>query len=228
MKSSRREIIKEILSIRFNIYNYKKLYKKASRRGWLGLLSISLVGIYLSVMILLNKVEIGWIGIRGYEIIIIAFCLFMILLSYKMMRLKIEKPRLDNLITISDEELEKILTNTKLEEENFKKMVATRIASDFAVFSVMLIVIAFALIWKLIENEFDILRSLESYTKQEYNITFFSLFTFFLILGNLIGAPVSPRKYEKITSEIKSRVRNIILVNISLSKLNPGIGNETN
>jgi len=227
-KINRKDIIKEIISTRINIYNHKILYQKSGRRFWIIVLCFSISMTVLSFLSLLNIIKIDLTDIKNNELLFIGLWSIMVLVSYKMLKLKIKKPKIEKINTQVDEQLEKILVETKYQKEYYRESLASRLAEGYAMTIVFLAPLLISIIIKLADYNYDLIKLLKSYNENGDKNVIAYLFTIFFLVGYIAGSPISFRKYMKLQKEIKFKVNSAFIVNLYISKLNPEIEDETN
>jgi len=228
LKTSKKDIIKKILSIRLNVYSYRMSYKRSSRRLWLTYLCFTISAIVLSILFLLNKLENDLFGIKNNELLVIAVSLIILFIIYKVLRIRVEAPKLDKIYGYSDIALEKILKEEQVNEGDFLKRIVERIANSFAIFITVSIALLILIITKLVNYNYDVGKLINFYVENVNQLEFPILFLLCFIIGDLIGTPILPKNYEKSLNQLKNRIKNSFLINLYLSKLNPEMEDENN
>jgi uncharacterized membrane protein len=228
MEDSRRDIVKKIISTRLNIENYKLSIKKSGRKFWLILLCFNIGLIIISILSLLNEINDDLFSIKNIEIVIIVGSLIIIFIIYKTLKIKIGLPKIDKLKNKSDKELNHMLEESQDEEKNLIDEIKNRRAGTYATLIVIVTPFMISLIENISNYGYDISKILNSYVENRYQFELGTLFLGFFIIGELIGSPISQRKYERQQSELKHIVKDSFIINLNLSKLNPEMEDETN
>jgi len=218
----REKLLLEIMRIRRRVDTYLGIWiKKIKRKRYSYIIAFSL----LLIISLLSFADIIIIDnfwkIRGNEIFLACFSVYMIGISLWVLFQKSKQKSPPDYRSKSNEELNEEIKSLKEMENSYLKLAASETAHIYTALTLMSML---GLIYTI--QSYSKLTIIEGFKnpvqyKNEMLLGFVSIFFISFLIGELIGSPMSPRRFRMQRLKLKNQIINAYLNNIDASSLNP-------